>query len=58
MLDEFERLVAATPMAPPRIGIAANVSGGMADASICTAAYWRRHIREAVRFAESIASAP
>jgi acyl transferase domain-containing protein/NADPH:quinone reductase-like Zn-dependent oxidoreductase/short-subunit dehydrogenase/aryl carrier-like protein len=54
MLDEFERLVAAMPMAAPRIGIASNVSGAMADASICTAGYWRRHVREAVRFGESI----
>jgi len=56
MLDEFERLVAATPMAAPQIGIASNLTGAMADVSICTAAYWRRHVREAVRFAESIAT--
>jgi len=56
MLDEFERLVAATPMAAPRIGIASNVTGAMADAALCTAAYWRRHVREAVRFGESIAT--
>ncbi|MBL8348625.1 MAG: type I polyketide synthase [Rubrivivax sp.] len=56
MLDEFERLVAATPMAAPQIGIASNLTGTMADASICTAAYWRRHVREAVRFGESMAT--
>ena len=56
MLDAFERLVAATPMAAPQIGLASNLTGQMADASVCTAAYWRRHVREAVRFAESMTS--
>ena len=56
MLDEFERLVAATPMARPRIGIVSNLTGRPADEELCTAAYWRRHVREAVRFGESIAT--
>ena len=56
MLDEFERLVAATPMARPRIGIVSNLTGQHADEDLCTATYWRRHVREPVRFCESIAA--
>ncbi|MGB0127805.1 MAG: acyltransferase domain-containing protein, partial [Rhodocyclaceae bacterium] len=54
MLDEFERLVAATPMARPRIGVVSNVTGRLADDALCQPGYWRRHVREAVRFAESL----
>jgi acyl transferase domain-containing protein/NAD(P)-dependent dehydrogenase (short-subunit alcohol dehydrogenase family)/aryl carrier-like protein len=56
MLEEFERMVAATPMARPRIGLVSNLTGRLADAELCEASYWRRHVREAVRFAESIAT--
>lgn len=56
MLDEFERLAAATPMARPRIGLISNLTGELADTELCEARYWRRHVREAVRFAESIAT--
>ncbi|WP_341889823.1 type I polyketide synthase [Variovorax sp. YR752] len=54
MLDAFERLVAATPRSAPRIGVLSNLSGRLAGEELTEPGYWRRHVREAVRFAESI----
>ncbi|MGD9834280.1 MAG: SDR family NAD(P)-dependent oxidoreductase [Piscinibacter sp.] len=54
MLDSFERLVAATPRSAPRIGVLSNLSGRLVGEELTEPGYWRRHVREAVRFAESI----
>jgi acyl transferase domain-containing protein/SAM-dependent methyltransferase/acyl carrier protein len=44
-------------MRPPRIPVAWNVTGGAAlDGGAPDAVYWRRHLREPVRFAEGIAT--
>lgn len=55
MLDEFERLAAGVPMAPPKIGLISNLSAQAAGEEITRPAYWRQHVRQAVRFAESVA---
>lgn len=50
--DEFERHAAALPGAAPRLKLISNVTGGAIDN--LTAAYWRRHLREPVRFEAQI----
>ncbi|MGW5706404.1 SDR family NAD(P)-dependent oxidoreductase [Amycolatopsis japonica] len=49
MLDEFREVVDGLSFAAPRIPI---VSGGLADVS--TSDYWVRHVRDAVRFHDSV----
>lgn len=51
ILDDFEAVAARLCFRTPRIGLIANVTGDLADEAICSAAYWRRHVREPVRFA-------
>lgn len=55
MLDEFERVASQVAYGTPRLPLVSNVTGEMADAELMgQAAYWRRHVREPVRFADSI----
>ena len=55
ILDEFERAVAATTWEAPRLRIVSNLTGEVAQPSDLTStAYWRRHLREPVRFSRSV----
>ena len=55
MLDEFERVAAEVTYASPRIGLVSNVSGTLARGEeMANGAYWRRHIRQPVRFSASM----
>jgi acyl transferase domain-containing protein/ubiquinone/menaquinone biosynthesis C-methylase UbiE len=55
ILDAFEREVASVPLAPPTIPLISNVTGEAAVAGdVTTAAYWRRHVREPVRFHDGL----
>lgn len=55
ILDEFERVAEEVTFAAPRISLVSNVSGAMArDEEMTDASYWRRHIREPVRFSASM----
>ena len=56
MLDEFERVAAGITYAAPRLRLISNVTGQPIDRAELTAAYWRQHVREPVRFADSIAT--
>ena len=56
VLEAFEAFASQITFSSPRIGIVSNVSGKMAGDEIATAAYWRRHLRQAVRFSESVAT--
>jgi polyketide synthase 12 len=54
MIDEFGTVAAGLAIGPPTIPILSNVTGQLAGDDFASAAYWKRHIREAVRFADSI----
>ncbi|MGE4050110.1 MAG: type I polyketide synthase [Piscinibacter sp.] len=55
VLDAFESALEGVVYAEPELALISNLSGRLANrASIGSAAYWRRHLREPVRFADSI----
>jgi polyketide synthase 12 len=54
MIDEFATVAGGLAIGQPTIPIVSNVTGGLAGDDFASAAYWKRHIREAVRFADSI----
>ncbi|MEU9508678.1 type I polyketide synthase [Micromonospora sp. NPDC048170] len=55
MLDEFASVVAGLDWQPPRIPVVSNVTGAVADAAEVTdPAYWVRHVRQPVRFADAM----
>jgi len=57
VLDEFERAVSAVERSAPTLRLISNLTGKAADAAdIRTPGYWRRHVREAVRFADTLAT--
>jgi acyl transferase domain-containing protein/NADPH:quinone reductase-like Zn-dependent oxidoreductase/acyl carrier protein len=56
MLDAFERSLAGIPLSPPSIPLFSNVTGDLVKEELQTPAYWRRHVREAVRFCDQITS--
>jgi len=58
MLDAFEEAARGIRFAAPRVPLVSNVTGRrIGDGEALDAAYWRRHAREAVRFAEQVAHA-
>ncbi len=50
ILDAFERSAAAAEPRPPRLPLVLNLTGGVAPDEPLAPAYWRRHLREPVRF--------
>jgi acyl transferase domain-containing protein/acyl carrier protein len=54
VLEEFERVARNVTFSAPRIPIASNLTGALAGDEIATAAYWRDHIRQPVRFADGV----
>nr|VFJ91614.1 MAG: myxalamid-type polyketide synthase MxaB [Candidatus Kentron sp. LFY] len=54
MLTEFERVAQSITYAKPRISLCSNVTGKIATNEITTPGYWVRHLRQPVRFAESV----
>ena len=56
-LDAMEVCARTVQMKSPRIPVAWNLTGGaLASGSAPDATYWRRHLREPVRFADGMAS--
>lgn len=53
LLDRFETEAARAQYRPPRIPLVSNLTGALIDTAP-DAAYWRRHLRECVRFADGI----
>jgi acyl transferase domain-containing protein/NADPH:quinone reductase-like Zn-dependent oxidoreductase/short-subunit dehydrogenase/aryl carrier-like protein len=56
MLDAFEAVASTIAFSSPRIGLVSNVTGALAGDEVRTPAYWRRHVRDAVRFGDGIAT--
>jgi len=54
MIDEFGTVASGLAIGKSTIPIVSNVTGQLAGEDFGSAAYWKRHIREAVRFADSI----
>ncbi len=56
ILAEFEALAAGIALAAPRLALISNNSAQPAGPEITRAAYWSQHIRQPVRFSESVAA--
>nr|WP_218026015.1 type I polyketide synthase [Nocardia miyunensis] len=54
MLDEFATLAESFAISEPEIPLVSNLTAGPADAGFGSARYWTRHVRETVRFADSV----
>ncbi|MEO1458868.1 MAG: acyltransferase domain-containing protein, partial [Pseudomonadota bacterium] len=54
ILAEFEAAAAGIAFSAPEITLISNVTGGLAGDEILTPGYWRRHLRDAVRFSDSV----
>ena len=54
ILEAFEAAAGRVRFAPARVPLVSGVTGRRIGDELCAASYWRRQIREPVRFAESI----
>ena len=54
MLSEFGHVAETIEYLPSKVGIVSNVSGAIACEEISSAAYWVKHARAAVRFADGV----
>jgi myxalamid-type polyketide synthase MxaB len=57
MLAEFESIAKTVAFHEPRLPVISNITGREAGVEIATLEYWVSHIRQAVRFADSIKTA-
>jgi acyl transferase domain-containing protein len=56
MLVAFEQAANKITYTHPKIKLISNLTGKLMDAKVTTARYWRDHIRQAVRFADGLAT--
>ncbi|MGA5040304.1 type I polyketide synthase [Streptomyces capoamus] len=55
MLDEFARVAESLDYRPPALPVVSNLTGRPADgATLCSADYWVRHVRQPVRFLDGV----
>ncbi|MFF5720925.1 SDR family NAD(P)-dependent oxidoreductase [Streptomyces buecherae] len=57
VLEEFRQVIAGLSYEAPAVPLVSNVTGELATVEqVCDPGYWVRHIREAVRFADGVAT--
>jgi acyl transferase domain-containing protein len=56
MLEGLREVLEGIDLHPPRIAVVSNLTGAVAGRELATPQYWIRHVREAVRFADGIAT--
>jgi malonyl CoA-acyl carrier protein transacylase/acyl carrier protein len=56
ILSPFEERAHSIPFKAPRIPVISNLTGRILESGEISAAYWRRHLRETVRFSDGIRS--
>ncbi len=55
ILDEFTRVANTVRYHPPQIGLVSTLTGALAQSEeLCNPNYWRRHLRQPVRFADAM----
>ncbi len=54
MLEEFQQVAESVHYRAPTLPLVSNLTGARSGPEIATAAYWVRHVREAVRFAAGV----
>ncbi|GAA3031305.1 hypothetical protein GCM10020000_05290 [Streptomyces olivoverticillatus] len=55
MLEDFREAISGLAFNEPSIPVVSNLTGEVAEAAdLCTADYWVRHVREAVRFGDGV----
>ncbi|WP_424384929.1 type I polyketide synthase, partial [Mycobacterium sp.] len=54
MLEEFTEIAARVEPREPRIPVMSNISGKLAESDFGSTQYWVKHIRQPVRFADSV----
>ena len=56
ILDAFTMHVDAAPRQTPAMRLVSNATGAFADRDITQSLYWRRHLRDPVRFADGLST--
>src|SRR5439155_127136 len=56
VLGELEQVAGEVSYSAPRIALVSNLTGEVVRGEVAEAGYWRRHAREAVRFADGVAA--